>query len=152
MLKRIPKSVTATDIHESINASPLLGKELMAKILIIDDDAELRSTLIELLTTSGHEVRGAENGVVGLAAARAELPEVFIVDLMMPQKDGLTTIQELLLEFPRARVIAISGGPSGNPSWLPIAKNAGALAILKKPFTFERLREEVQAALENPWR
>lgn len=124
----------------------------MAKILLIDDDAELRATLSDLLTTSGHEVCCAEDGVVGMNSVRSEKPDLVIVDLMMPQKDGLTTIQELLNEFPRARVIAISGGPTGNASWLPIAKSAGALAILKKPFTFDRLRQEVDSALQNPWR
>lgn len=124
----------------------------MAKILVIDDDAALRATLTDLLVTNGHEVSCADNGITGLAAVRELTPDLVIVDLMMPQKDGLTTIQELLGEFPRARVIAISGGPTGNPSWLPIAKNAGALAVLKKPFTFERLRDEVDAALKNPWR
>ncbi len=124
----------------------------MTKIMLIDDDNELRATLADLLGASGYDVQSAASGDEAIEMLKSGLPDALVVDLMMPHKDGIMTIQEILRSYPRAKVIAISGGPGGNPSWLPIAKSVGALAVLKKPFTNERLQESIKEVLANPWR
>lgn len=130
----------------------------MAHILVVDDDFELRSTVRLILESAEHRVSEAVNGVDGLekvitsvkGGAEDEI-EVAVIDLMMPQKDGVMMIQEALAKSPRLKIIAISGGQGGNPAWLPIAKAAGAMRIMKKPFSREQLLRNVQEVLAETW-
>lgn len=122
----------------------------MATILVIDDDGQLRAMIRQLLERNQHTVLEAVNGLDGLEKYRKQKADVVITDLIMPEKDGILTIQDLLMEFPSAKVLAISGGPRGNAAWLPIAKRVGALRVLKKPFTTEQLTEVVNEVLNLP--
>ncbi len=132
----------------------------MAHILIVDDNSELRSTTRKMLESAGHQVSEAANGVEGLDRITASVKsktkldeiQVALVDLIMPEKDGLMLIQEALAQSPRLKIIAISGGPQGNPAWLPIAKSAGATRMLKKPFTKDQLLRHVQELLADNWK
>lgn len=93
----------------------------------------------QMLERCNHEVIEAANGAVGIEVYENSPTDLIITDLIMPKKDGLMAIQEVLSKFPLARVIAMSGGAAGNAAWLPIAKRIGALRLLKKPFTKEKL-------------
>jgi CheY-like chemotaxis protein len=106
----------------------------------------------QMLEREGHEVVEAANGVQGLDSYTEDNTDVILLDMVMPKRDGLMTLQDLLASFPRARVIAMSGGSRGRASWLPIAQRAGAVGILKKPFTKDQLMESLEAALTNPWK
>ena len=119
----------------------------MAHILIIEDDDQLRSLMRQVLEQQNYEVAEAKNGNEGLIQYRLKQGELIITDLIMPDKDGLMAIQELLAEFPKAQIIAISGGPQGNAAWLPIAKRVGAQRVLKKPFSNQQLIETVKEVL-----
>jgi CheY-like chemotaxis protein len=123
----------------------------MATILLIEDDEQARSMLKQMLERQQHTVIEAANGNVALERLKEGAADLVITDLMMPEKDGLTAIQEILRDYPRSRVIAMSGGAGGNAAWLPIAKKAGAMRILKKPFTKEQFISAVNETLSDPW-
>ena len=68
----------------------------MAQVLVIDDEAPIRLLCRVNLEAAGMEVREAEDGIVGLAAAREERPDVILLDVMMPGMDGWQVLEELL--------------------------------------------------------
>jgi CheY-like chemotaxis protein len=105
-----------------------------------------------MLEREGHEVTEAENGLQGLESYTESETDIILLDMVMPKRDGLMTLQDVLASYPRARVIAMSGGSRGRASWLPIAQKAGAVGILKKPFTKDQLMDSLAAALANPWK
>ena len=84
----------------------------MARILLIDDSEDLRAMLGDELVAAGYEVTAVANGHAGLAAVREAHVDVVVTDIFMPERDGLETIAELRRDFPRIKVIAISGGGS----------------------------------------
>jgi len=121
----------------------------MTKILVVDDEKQIRDMLTQILTRAGHEVNLAEDGVVAMSKYRESPAELIITDLMMANKNGLELIQDITREFGEVRVIAISGGAPGTPSdyYLSVAKLMGASRILDKPFTKDELLEAVAVAM-----
>ena len=118
----------------------------MARILIIDDDTYLRTTLEKALKTANHEIVLAADGHEGIEKHRAEPVDLIITDLFMPGKEGLETIQQLRKDFPKVPIIAMSGGDmSGN--MLTIASKLGAAKVLQKPFAAEQLLNAIQEVL-----
>lgn len=107
----------------------------MARILIIEDDDEVRQLLGSLLARSGHEVVEAVDGRDGIHRFRTDPADLVITDLIMPRKEGLETIVELRREHPDLRIIAISGGSrDGRENYLNAAQLCGASLIFSKPF------------------
>ena len=124
---------------------------MASKIIIIEDDDQLRSMIRQVLERAEYVVCEAKNGEEGVQVCHDEHPDLVISDLIMPNKDGIMAIQEIKADNPKIRIIAISGGPQGNTAWLPIAKKAGAMQVLKKPFGRQQLLDAVAAVLANPW-
>lgn len=124
----------------------------MAKILVVDDEAQVRGMLVKMLSVEQHEIIEAENGDQGCKKYREHRPDLLITDLVMPEKNGIDMILELKKEFPAIRIVAISGGGgiTGSFDYLPIAKLMGALHILQKPFSLQALKSAVAEALEAP--
>ncbi|MBC8339409.1 MAG: response regulator [Rhodospirillales bacterium] len=107
----------------------------MTKILVIEDDEEIRVLIQRLLEREGFEVEAAEDGVKGMEAFRTWAPDMVITDLVMPRMKGEETIREIRSIDAEAKIIAISGGGPSTPSkLLEGARNAGALETLAKPF------------------
>ena len=107
----------------------------MAKILIIEDDAEVRALIQRLLEKEGYDVQIAENGVDGIEAFRAGSPDVVITDLLMPRQDGIETIKEIRDLDAETKILAISGGGPYSPkTHLKRARGVGAQETLAKPF------------------
>jgi CheY-like chemotaxis protein len=113
----------------------------MARVLIIDDDRLTREATRILLTSKGYTVVVAENGKNGIEAARTGQFDVAIVDLFMPDMDGLKVIHAIHAINPRLPLIAASGFMFGGSSACPdmpnfgtMAAEAGAVATLYKPF------------------
>src|SRR5229473_3264231 len=107
----------------------------MKKVLVIDDDALVRDTIVRILERKGHTVLVAADGVRGLRMFDREQPDLVITDIIMPEKEGLETIREIRSERPDARIIAISGGARiGNMDFLDVAGKLGASEIIPKPF------------------
>jgi len=64
-------------------------------VLVIDDDADLVSSVTMVMQDAGWEVRSAQNGALGIERAREQTPDLIILDVLMPQQDGLTTYEQL---------------------------------------------------------
>lgn len=108
----------------------------MARILIIDDDSNVRLSERLLLETGGHEVLEAGGGAQGIEMCQQSDPDLVVCDILMPGIGGLDTIQELKRTATRAKILALSGGLyGGGIQFLPEAKKRGADATLSKPFS-----------------
>ena len=120
----------------------------MALILVIEDDEQYRNMLRHILEREGHEVMDASNGMEGIRAFKERPADLIITDIIMPNKGGVETIEELRRDFPDVKIIAISGGGKGKPEeYLKLAKEAGANRTLKKTFEWEGLIETIQELL-----
>jgi len=119
------------------------------KILAIDDDPLLLSTIGLILDEQGYKVCIAEDGLKGLRSYRLEQPDLVITDLQMPVKDGLDTIKLLRTWSPQLKIIAICGGSlASNHDLLHRATELGASAVMCKPFDADQLVETVTNCLD----
>jgi CheY-like chemotaxis protein len=123
----------------------------VARILVIDDELDIRSLVSRILRQAGYEVIEASNGNEGTRLFRENLPDLLITDIIMPEKEGIETIMELRRDFPNLKTIAISGGGKalGRDACLQMAKGLGANRTLAKPFSRQELLEAVQDVLET---
>ncbi len=113
---------------------------LPARILLIDDDEQLRRMLRHALERSGYAVVEAQNGVEGLRLFKESPVDLVITDILMPEKEGLETIVELLRACPTVKIIAMTGGGrTGHLDFLAIAGKLGAHHALRKPFSLQEL-------------
>ncbi len=120
----------------------------MQKILVIDDDAVVRETIIQILEDYGYEVVSAEDGSRGVKLFRSERPDLVITDIIMPEKEGIQTIMEIRAECPTAKIIAVSGGGRiGNTDFLKIAQKLGATDIIAKPFDPDEFLSRISQCL-----
>jgi CheY-like chemotaxis protein len=117
----------------------------MARILIIDDDADLRTTLREILEQAGYEVVEVSDGREGLQRYLGASVDLVITDLLMPEQEGVETIRDLRQINPQVRIIAMSGGgQTGRMNFLQVATVLGAQRTLHKPFNRQTLLEAVR--------
>ena len=122
----------------------------MARILIIDDNPDVLAAVHNVLTAEGHSVSDAPKSSAGIALHRALPFDLIITDIVMPEKEGISTIIDLRGEFPDLKIIAMSGGGDFEPyGYLDIAIRVGANRTLAKPFTREELLEAVNDALSR---
>ncbi len=112
----------------------------MIRILIIDDDELLRQMLRLTLRNFGYEVADAANGREGLTRHRAAPADLVLTDLIMPEQEGLETIQAFRRHHPTVKIIAMSGGGRFSAQdVLGAARFLGANRTLEKPFSNEAL-------------
>jgi CheY-like chemotaxis protein len=103
----------------------------VTKILVIDDDAIVRKTIVQILEQDGYQVLSAEDGARGMVLFRSEQPDLVITDIIMPEQEGIQTITEMRRAKPDAKIIAISGGGRiGNTDFLQIALVLGAMDVV----------------------
>lgn len=122
----------------------------MPKILVIEDDDMFRNVLVQMLSKSGFDVRQAGDGNQALEVCAQFGPDLVLTDIIMPDKEGLETIQELMEIKPGIKIIAMSGGGKFGPnSYLPLAEKLGAKATLQKPFMREELLNTINSVLEG---
>lgn len=121
----------------------------MKKILVIDDNAIVRNTVMRILQTAGYTVITANDGLEGIDKFRKEMPDLVISDIIMPQQEGIGTIRQILAERPGTKIIAISGGGRiGNTDFLQIARKMGAIDALPKPFDPDDLLGRINNCLK----
>ena len=120
----------------------------MARVLVIDDDEEIRTLVKHMLVGAGHQVEEAVDGAEGLRLFGKRPPDLVLTDINMPGLDGhevITAIRVLHAEVP---IIAVSGGgPIGQDELLVKASALGAVEIIMKPFEFRQLVGAVERAL-----
>jgi len=123
----------------------------LARILVIEDEQDIREFCRRLLTGEGHQVVEASNGEIGLSLFRQDPSDLIITDLFMPEKDGIETIRELRRDFPDVKIVAISGGTRtvSGVTFLKVASHLGAIITLAKPFSRAELIAAVDAALRG---
>ena len=124
----------------------------MARILLVDDDRAIRTTIELLLKRAGHEVVVAEDGRDGVAKIEGERFDLLIVDIFMPGMDGLETIQKVHQQQPELPVLVMSGmvfrsASSPPPDFLAMATKLGAVKSLRKPFRPHELLAAVDDSL-----
>ena len=118
------------------------------RIIVTDDDELVREAIFDELRLAGYEAIKARSGEELLSAYRAQAFDLVLCDLFMPGKDGLQIIRELLKDFPKAKIIAMSGGGfDGTLNLLRTAQLLGAKDILPKPFKREKLLQLVERVL-----
>ena len=119
----------------------------MATILFIDDDDPLRMLCQTALEGAGYRVLTAESGPHGLRLLQHQEVDLALVDIFMPEMDGLELIQRLRATRPSSKIIAMSGG-SWEWDYLDTAKQLGADGTLKKPFSLQELLDAVSSQLK----
>lgn len=106
----------------------------MKRILVIDDDVQMREMLRQMLEREGYNVRDASDGKVAMRLFAEEPADLVITDIIMPEKEGIEVIREFRRDFPEVKIIAISGGGYVGPqTYLKIAKGMGAMRTFAKP-------------------
>ena len=125
----------------------------MAKILIVDDDAAVQTTVRLLLERAGHSVVTAGEGRKGLALLEASEFDLMFLDIFMPGMDGFETMRMVHQLRPLVPIIVISGKPISSddtsaPNFLTMATKLGAVSSLQKPFKPAALLTAVADALE----
>jgi CheY-like chemotaxis protein len=119
----------------------------MATILLIDDEAEVRMLFQIVLEGAGYNVLTAESGPDGLRLLQHKEVDLILVDIFMPEMDGLEIIQLLHKSRPACKIIAMSGD-SWEWNYLDTAKHLGAHNTLKKPLNPQELLEAVSFQLK----
>jgi len=120
----------------------------MANILVVDDEEPIRALLRAVLERAGHAVMEAPNGRAGLTLYRRQPADLVIMDLLMPDMNGLETIRALTKDFFNVKVIATSGVFT-QAGALSTAKQLGARQTLQKPFDLGHLLRSVKYELAH---
>ena len=123
----------------------------MTRVLIIDDEAPIRSMLKLMLERDGYEVAEAPDGMEAIRIYRQNPADLIITDLIMPNQDGIGMIIALKKEFPDVKIIAMSGGGLNKPDgYLKGAKKLGAACTLTKPIDRDEMLEAIKNVFQSP--
>jgi CheY-like chemotaxis protein len=126
------------------------GSGMKKRILVIDDDISVRTTLQTMLAGVGYEVECAIDGKEGVGMFEASRPDLVITDIIMPDREGIETIIMIKRLGPQTKIIAMSGGGSAsNMDFLKVAETLGADHVIAKPFEHDELINLVQQSLSG---
>jgi two-component system, chemotaxis family, chemotaxis protein CheY len=117
----------------------------MAKILIVDDAEFLRMRISKMLIGDGYEVVEAENGAIAVEKYKEVKPDVVLMDITMPEMDGLTALKQIRAFDPKARVVMLTA--LGQESVVLEAIKSGARDFVVKPFERERVLSAITKLL-----
>lgn len=116
-------------------------------ILVVDDDADVRTVLVHMLEAGGYHVFEAANGKEAVLQAQKHPVELLITDLVMPEQEGIETIKLLRRAYPELKIIAMSGAFGGD--FLTVASYMGAKETLQKPLRLDVVLETVARVLKS---
>ena len=120
----------------------------MPSILLIEDDDLFRDALANALIERGYTVMQARDGDEGLRIFRVEPADLVLTDIVMPNKEGIATVEELRRDHPNLGIIAMSGGLAYQaPLYLKLAGALGANRTLRKPFDLPTLLTAIEEVL-----
>ena len=124
----------------------------MSSILVVDDEEQIRRLICQTLERAGYHVTEARDGKEALLLHRLAPADLVILDILMPDQDGLETTVALRQESPDVKIIVITGGSDmiGILNYLDVAKMLGAHRSLQKPFEMKTLLETIHAELQAP--
>jgi len=107
------------------------------ELLVVDDEQDVCSVVTEVLASEGFDVVVVHNGVDAIARMYARKPRLVLLDMMIPQMDGLEVLEQMRQdrELQRIPIVAMSAAPS----LLETAKNSGADEVVQKPFEAQQL-------------
>ncbi len=118
----------------------------MANILLVDDAAFMRMMLKDILTKNGYTVAGeAENGLKAIDKYRELKPDLALMDITMPEMDGLQALKKIKAEWPDAKVVMCSA--MGQQAMVIEAIQSGARDFIVKPFQPDRVIEAVRKVI-----
>ena len=118
----------------------------MAKVLVADDSDAIRQVLNDILAIGKHELVGeAIDGNEAVEKFNQLQPDLLLLDLAMPKKDGLTVVKEIIEFNPDARIVLITA--SDNQFIISQCLEAGAIASISKPFDFDKVLKVITDAL-----
>ncbi|MCZ2149972.1 MAG: response regulator [Bryobacterales bacterium] len=126
----LEKPFTPSQLVDKVREVMRINNTLRA--LVADDDADVRAMLKTMLAEVGFEVCEAANGRQAVEECRKRHFDVVMIDIVMPEQEGLVTIRQLRKELPDLKIIAMSGAFAGQ--FLHVAHMLGATAVLSKPF------------------
>ena len=116
----------------------------MGKILVVDDEQNIRDVFKRALENAGHDVIVAKNGTMGEQMYINNSPDIVILDIIMPEQEGIETILKLKAVDNDVKIIAVSGGGMGSANnYLDNALKLGAKAAFEKPVNLSNLVDKV---------
>ena len=120
-------------------------KEQKIKILVAEDETIIRLDLVEMLTEAGYEVVAqAENGAVAIELAKQHKPDLAILDVKMPEVDGITAAEQIISIAPVLMLTAFS-----QRELVERARDAGVMAYVVKPFSINDLLPAIEIAISR---
>jgi two-component system response regulator RegX3 len=122
-------------------------KETKARILVVEDDTALLRGLLDVLVFNGFEVKGVEDGRVGLRAGLDEQFDIIMLDVMLPSLDGFSICKEIRKEKPNQGIIIITA--KGAEDDVVTGFKSGADDYITKPFSLREVMVRVEAVLRR---
>ena len=120
----------------------------MASVMIIDDSDAIRMVLKDILVIGKHNlVAELPSGINALDGYIKSKPDIVLLDMAMPKKDGLAVLKEIMAYNPKAKVIMISA--SDNQETVKGCINAGASAYILKPFNFQEVLDVIVRVVKS---
>jgi DNA-binding response OmpR family regulator len=114
-------------------------------ICVVDDDDAVRAMMVRKLTDAGFATVEATNGIEAIEVLKTTRADVAIVDIIMPDQEGLSTIGQIKQMWPHMRILAVSGGGRGSAEdYLTFASELGADDVLPKPFREDAFLDRVR--------
>jgi DNA-binding response OmpR family regulator len=127
-----------------------MNAEHKLKILVADDEADCRELLTYLLHGGGYDTCEAADGLAALTMAREQQPDLILLDVMMPELDGLAVCEILKRQADTAHIPVIFLSACGSQPMQYLGVKAGALEYFNKPFIWRELAEKIRRSLTVP--
>lgn len=132
-----------------LNFQVLIGRGEMKRILLVDDQKELRDLLSRFFLLNGYEVEDVEDGEAAMALVKSKRYDLIVADFKTPKMDGLDLTRKLKLYYPSLSILIMSGSGVGEAFF----REAGADAFLTKPLDLSSMKslvEEILSRKRNP--
>lgn len=144
-------ALTASELASALpkvqTAHPGVGAR---RVLVVDDEPEVRTAAAEMLTLQGHRVTLAEDGLdaMDVFSRPGEKIELILLDMTMPRMNGIQALKYFKANSPNVKIILSSG--YGEPDDLDFSPSTGLAAFLRKPYSYAQLRDAVAKAFAPP--
>ena len=140
LAKPFSPQTLANKVREVLGSAP--EAQVQTSVLIVDDDAKIRSLLRSVLETAGYSVQDTADGNQALARIMQKAPDVVLTDIVMPDMEGIELIKRMRKIAGGLHIIAMSGASAG---YLQAARFLGADATIQKPIVIDELLELVHS-------